>query len=62
MLKNDGSWPMHARFIDIVDKLKLFIQNIRYVINGLLQTLAFIHNHNILHNNLHGKNILLHSS
>ena len=31
-----------------------------HIINGLLVTLSYLHDYNILHNDIHGRNILLH--
>ena len=31
-----------------------------HIINGVLVTLSYLHDYNILHNDIHGQNILLH--
>lgn len=60
ILKSDSSRPMSRDFVDTVGTPTLFIDNIIPIINGLLRTIEFMHDHDFGHNDLHGRNILLH--
>ena len=51
---------MPMDFIDTVNTATLVIEHIMHIINGLLVTLSYLHDYNILHNDIHGQNILLH--
>ena len=51
---------MPMDFVDTVNTAKLFIEHIMHIINGLLATLSYLHDFNILHNDIHDQNILLH--
>ena len=60
VLKSGGNCPMPICFVDFVGTLKIFLQYIIHIINGLLKALSFIHKHNILHKNVHDRSILMH--
>ena len=59
-LRNDPSRPMAKDFQDTIGNPTLLLDNIFQIINGLLRTIEFMHYHNFMHNDLHGRNILLH--
>lgn len=59
-LRKDPSRPMAKDFLDTPGTTALFLDNIFQIINGLLQTIEFMHYHEFMHNDLHGRNILLH--
>ena len=46
--------------VDTLGNATLFLDNIFQIINGLFQTIEFMHYHDFMHNDLHGKNFLLH--
>ena len=60
ILKKDPSRPMAKDFLTTPGTPAIFLDNIFHIINGLLQTIEFLHYHEFMHNDLHGQNILLH--
>ena len=60
ILKKDPSKPMAKDFLSTPGTTAIFLDNIFHIINGLLQTIEFLHYHQFMHNDLHGRNILLH--
>ena len=48
ILRTDGTRPMPMDFVDTVGTIKLFIAHIMHIINGLLVTLSYLHDYNIL--------------
>ena len=59
IIRTDGTRPMPMDFVDTISTTKLFIEHIMHTTNGLLATLSYVHDFNILHNDIHGPNILL---
>ena len=55
ILRTDGTRPMPMDFVDTVGSAKLFIDHIMHIINGLLVTLSYLHDFNILHNDINGR-------
>ena len=54
ILKRDESKPMPMAFVDAIGIVEIFIQHIMHIINGLLVSLFYLHDYNILHNDIHG--------
>lgn len=58
--KSDGSKLVIRDYLNTCGTIEKFQENILQIINAVLQTVKFIHHHHFLHNDLHGRNIMLH--
>ena len=54
ILRTYGTTPMPMDFVDTLSTAKLFIEHIMHIINEILVTLSYLHDFNILHNDIHG--------
>lgn len=60
VLRGNATKPVAKDFQETIGTPDLVKANIFKIINGLMQTVEFMHYHEFMHNDLHGRNILLH--